>query len=80
MVQTVIPGIIADAAAVPPVVGAPEEIHFTNNINMLKHYLDSNIKLACKHASLTWDNQSFTIMASNTTEALNVANAGLIFA
>jgi hypothetical protein len=35
MVWTIIPEIIADAAAVPPVVGVPEEICFTNNINML---------------------------------------------
>jgi hypothetical protein len=77
MVWTVIPEIIADAAAVPPVVGAPEEICFTNNINMLDHYLDSNIKLAHKHPSLTWRNQSFEIVASNTIEALTVANGSL---
>ncbi len=80
MVWTVIPEIIADAAAIPPVVGAPEEICVTNNINMLKHYLDSNIELARKHASLTWGNQSFTIRASNTIEALTVANGGLVCA
>jgi hypothetical protein len=77
MVRTIIPEIIADAAAVPPVVGVPEEICFTNNSNMLEHYLDSNIELACKHASLTWGNQSFTIMTLNTIEALTVANGGL---
>jgi hypothetical protein len=77
MVWTIILEIIADATAIPPVVGVPEEICFTNNINMLEHYLDSNIELACKHASLTWGNQSFTIMTSNTIEALNDANGGL---
>jgi hypothetical protein len=70
MVWTKILEIIADAAAIPPVVGVPEEICFTNNINMLEHYLDSNIELARKHASLTWVDQSFTIMTSNTIEAL----------
>ncbi len=62
MVWTIIPEIIADAAAVPQVVGVPEEICVTDNIDMPEHYLDSNIELARKHASLTWGNQSFTIM------------------
>jgi hypothetical protein len=77
MVWTIIPEIIADAATIPPVVGVPEEIHFTNNINMLEHYSDSNIELAHKHASLTWGDQSFTIMTSNIIEALTVANGSL---
>jgi hypothetical protein len=77
MVWTIIPEIIADAAAVPPVVGVPEEICFTNNINMLEKYSDSNIELAHKHASLTWGNQFFTIMTSNIIEALTVSNGGL---
>ena len=45
---------------------------------MLKHYLDENIVLACKHASLTWGDQSFTITASNTIEPLAVLNCGLV--
>jgi hypothetical protein len=53
MVLTVILEIITDTAVVPPVVGAHEEICFANNINMLEHYLDSNIKLARKHISLS---------------------------
>jgi hypothetical protein len=44
---------------------------------MLEHNLDSNIDLARKHTSLTWGNQSFIIMTSNTIEALTVANGGL---
>ncbi len=72
--------IIAGAAAVPPVFDAPEEICFTNNINMLEHYSDSSIDLARKHASLTLRNQSFTIMALNTIEALTVANGSLVCA
>jgi hypothetical protein len=63
MVWTVILEINADAAAVPPVVGVPEEICFTNNINMLEHYSNAHIELAHKHTLLTWGNQSFTIMA-----------------
>ncbi len=77
MVWTIILEIIANAAATPPVVSVPEEICFTNNINMLKHYLDSNIELARKHASLTWGNQSIAIMTSNSIEALTIANGGL---
>jgi hypothetical protein len=45
---------------------------------MLEHYSNANIKLACKHTSLTWGNQSFTIMASNTIESLTVANGYLV--
>jgi hypothetical protein len=37
-VQTIFPEIIADVAAVPPVVCAPEKNCFANNINMLEHY------------------------------------------
>jgi hypothetical protein len=80
MVWTVIPEIVADPAVVPPVAGGLEEILFTNSINMLEHYSDENIKLACKHASLTWGDCSFMIMASNTIELLTVANSGLAHA
>jgi hypothetical protein len=79
-VRTVIPEIVADPAAVPPVAGVLEEILFTNSINMLKHYSDEIIELACKHASLTWGDCSFMIMASNTIEPLTVANGGLAHA
>ena len=77
-VRTVIPEIIADPAAVPPVIGVPEEILYTQNINMLEHYSDENVVLARKHASLTWGDRSFTIMASNTIEPLTVANGGFV--
>jgi len=77
-VRTVIPDIVEDLAAVPPIDGVPEEILYTENINMLEHYLDENIVLALKHASLTWGDRSFTIMASNTIEPLTVANGGLV--
>jgi hypothetical protein len=77
-VRTVIPEIVEDLAAVPQIDGVPEEILYTKNINMLEHYSDENIVLARKHASLTWGDRSFTIMASNTIEPLTVANGGLI--
>jgi hypothetical protein len=80
MIWTVIPEIVADATAVPPVVGVPKEIAYSSSINMLKHYSDENIVLACKHASLTWGDQSFRITASNTIEPLPVANGGLVCA
>jgi hypothetical protein len=76
-VWTVIPDVIADPAAIPPVAGVPEEILLTNSIYMLNHYSDKNIKLTCKHASLTWGDCSFTIMASNTIKPLTVVNCGL---
>jgi hypothetical protein len=44
MVRTIIPEIIADAAAIPSVVGVPEKNRFTNNIIMLEDCLESNIK------------------------------------
>ena len=80
IVRTVIPEIVDDSNAIPPVVGVPEEIHYTNSINILEHYSDKNIVLACKHASLTWGDHSFTIMALNTIEPLTVANGGLVHA
>jgi hypothetical protein len=75
--RTVIPEIIADETVIHPIVGVPEEIRFIGNINMLKHYSDENIVLARKHATLTWGDRSFTIMASNVIKPLNVANGGL---
>jgi len=78
MVRTVIPEIVEDLATIPPVVGVPEEILYTENINMLEHYSDENIVLAHKHASLTWGDRSFTIMASNTIKPLTIANGGRV--
>ena len=77
-VRTVIPEIVEDLAAVFPIYGVPEEIHYTENINMLERYSDKNIVLALKHALLTWGDRSFTIMALNTIEPLTVANGGLV--
>ena len=77
-VWTVITEIVEDLAAVPPIDGVPEEILYTKNINMLEHYSKENIVLARKHALLTWGDRSFTIMASNTTKPLTVANGGLV--
>jgi hypothetical protein len=77
-VWTVIPKIIADDTVVPPIAGVPEEIHYTESINILKHYLDENIVLARKHALLTWGDWLFVIMASNTIEPLMVMNGGLV--
>jgi len=54
IVRTVIPEIVDDPNAIPPVIGVPEEIHYTNSINILEHYSDENIVLACKHALLTF--------------------------
>jgi hypothetical protein len=80
MVRTVIPEIIADDTVISPIAGVPEEIRYTESINILEHYSDENIVLARKHASLTWGDQSFVIMASNTIEPLTAANGGLAHA
>ncbi len=77
-VRTAIPEIVENLVAIPQIDGAPEEIIYTENINMLEHYSDENIVLARKHASLTWGNCSFIVMASNTIEPLTVANGGLV--
>jgi hypothetical protein len=77
MVWTVIPEIVADPAAVSPVAGILEEFFFNSSINMLKHYSDKNMELACKHAALTWGECSFTFMVSNTIVPLTVVNGGL---
>jgi hypothetical protein len=80
MVQTIIPEIVADDTVVPPIAGVPEEILYTENINILEHYSDENIVLACKHALLTWGGRSFIIMASKTIKPLTAANGGLVCA
>jgi hypothetical protein len=77
-VWTVIPEIVADDTVVPPIAGIPEEICYTESINILEYYLDENIALACKHALLTWGNGLFVIMASDTINPLTVANGGLV--
>ena len=46
-------------------------------INMLDRYSDDNVSLARKHASLTWGDCSFTIMATNTIGALTENNGFL---
>ncbi len=46
-------------------------------INMLERYSDDNVILAQKHASLTWGDRSFTIMATNTIGDLTAANGFL---
>jgi hypothetical protein len=56
------------------IIGVPEQIIFSANINMFEQYLDENTVLARKHASMTWGNQSFTIMATNTINTLTIAN------
>ena len=47
---------------------------FSVPINMLERYLDNNVNLARKHASCTWGDRSFTIMATNTIAELTAAN------
>ena len=44
---------------------------------MLERYSDDNVTLARQHASLTWGDRSFTVMATNTIAALTAANGFL---
>jgi hypothetical protein len=56
-------------------INAAGDVIYSDPINMLERYLDDNVNLARKHASLTWGDRSFTIMATNTIEDLTAANA-----
>jgi hypothetical protein len=56
------------------IAGVPEQLYYTNPINMLEKYSDRNIELAQKHASLTWEDRSFTLMHANTINNLTAAN------
>ena len=58
-------------------VDAAGDVTYSVPINMLERYLDDNVKLALKHASLTWGDRSFTIMATNTIGDLTQANGFL---
>jgi hypothetical protein len=44
---------------------------------MIERYLDDNVKLAKKHASLTWGDRYFTVMPMNTITELTQANVFL---
>jgi len=70
-----IPEVIADLAN--NVIGQPEQLYYKNLINMLEHYLDENVALAHKHASLTWGDLSLTLMPKNTIRDLSQANGTL---
>ena len=58
-------------------VDAAGDVIYSDPINILERYSDDNINLARKHASLTWGDRSFTIMATNTIGALTAANGFL---
>jgi hypothetical protein len=44
---------------------------------MIERYLDDNVKLAKKHASLTWGDCSFMVMPMNTITELTQASGFL---
>jgi len=58
-------------------VDAAGDVTYSNPINMLERYSDDNDTLARKHASLTWGDLSFTVMATNTIESLTAINGAL---
>ncbi len=47
------------------------------HMNMIERYLDDNVELAKKHASLTWGDHSFTVMSMNTITELTQAKSFL---
>ncbi len=58
-----VPGIVADPAAVPPIIGVPdipEDIIYYNEIKLLEVYSDKLLEITQNHALLTWGDQSFT--------------------
>ena len=55
-------------------VDAAGDVTYSDPINMLERYSDDNVTLARKHASLTWGDRSFTVMATNTIESLTAVN------
>jgi hypothetical protein len=59
------------------IVDAAGDIEYSVPINMLERYSDDNVTLARQHASLTWGDRSFTVMATNTIAALTAANGFL---
>jgi hypothetical protein len=83
---TVIPAvleIIADAAAVPPIIGVPaipEEIIYSNEIKLLEVYSDKLLEITQKHALLTWGDQSFTNQNPKVIRELTQADGHLTIA
>jgi hypothetical protein len=63
---------MATRRTVDPTTG---NVIFDLPINMLERYSDDHIELAQNHASLTWGNCSFRVMATNTTEEFTQANS-----
>ncbi len=78
--RTVIPAvseIIADPAAVPPIIGVPaipEEIIYSNEIKLLEIYSDKLLEITQKHALLTWGDQSFTNQNPKVIQELTQAD------
>ena len=58
-------------------VDAVGDVTYSVPINMLERYSDDNVTLARQHASLTWGDRSFTVMATNTIGDLTPANGFL---
>ncbi len=65
---------VATRQNVDPTTG---NISFDLHINMTERYLDDNVELAKKHASLIWGDCSFTVMPMNTITELTQANGFL---
>ncbi len=59
------------------IVDAAGDVTYSDPINILEKYSDDTVSLAQKHASLTWGDHSFTVMATNTIGVLTAANGFL---
>ena len=66
--------VINTVRTVDPATG---DVTYSVPINILERYSDDNVNLARKHASLTWGDRSFTVMATNTIGDFTVANGFL---
>jgi hypothetical protein len=78
-----VPEIIADAAAVLPIISVPaipEEIIYSNEIKLLKVYSDKLLEITQKHASLTWGDQSFTNQNPKVIQELTQTDGHLTIA
>jgi hypothetical protein len=78
MVTPAIPPVIADVAAVILAApGVPISITYTNEIKIMKVYLDKLLEIAKKHGSLMWSFGTFTTQTPRVICELTPANGEL---
>jgi hypothetical protein len=80
VVTPVVPAVMADPAAVPPVLAAaaiPALVAYSNPIKVLDFYSDKLLDIAQRNASLIWGNELFTDQYPKEIEVLTAANGYL---